>query len=76
MMAPLFGVYELRLGDAHLPSGELEAAFAKVGVDRGAIPVMQGEQLIAGAVSALHAVHAAFAKQETSPLNAAGDGAG
>ena len=51
MMAPLFGVYELRLGDAHLPSGELEAAFAKVGVDRGAIPVMQGEELIAGAVT-------------------------
>lgn len=61
-MSPLFGVYELRLADAHLPSSEIEAAFAKVGVDRTAIPVLQGEQLIAGAATALQAVHAAFAK--------------
>jgi hypothetical protein len=52
-MAPLFGIYELRVGDAHLPSSEIEAAFSKVGVDRSAIPVVQGQQLIAGAVTGL-----------------------
>jgi hypothetical protein len=76
-MSPLFGVYELRLADAHLPSSEVEAAFAKVGVDRNATTIMQGEQLISGAASALEAVHAAFAKQESSsqslPENAAGN---
>lgn len=56
-MSPLFGIYELRLGDAHLPSSEIEAAFAKVGVNRNAIRVLQGEQLIAGAVFALQAAH-------------------
>jgi hypothetical protein len=66
IMSPLFGVYELRLADAHLPSSEFEVAFAKVGVDRSAMLVMQGEQLIAGAASALQAVHATFAKQEKS----------
>lgn len=65
IMAPLFGVYELRLGDAHLPSSEIEAAFTKVGVDRNAIPLLQGQKLIAVAASSLRAAHAAFARQAT-----------
>jgi hypothetical protein len=61
-MSPLFGIYELRLGDAHLPSGEIEAAFAKVGVNRNAIRVLQGEQLIAATVTALQAAHDILSK--------------
>jgi hypothetical protein len=53
MMAPLFGIYELRLADAHLPSSEIDAAFVKVGVDRSAIRAVQGQQLIASTVTAL-----------------------
>ena len=66
MMAPLFGVYELRLGDAHLPSAEIEAAFIKVGVNRTALLVAQGQQLIAGAAAALMAIAHTFAQQRSS----------
>lgn len=63
IMAPLFGIYELRLGDAHLPSGEINAAFSKVGVDRTAIRVVQGQQLIGAAVAGLLSAHDALKKK-------------
>ncbi len=33
MMNPLFGIYELRLADAHLPGEDADSAFCLVGVD-------------------------------------------
>lgn len=33
LMGPLFGLYELRLGAAHLPGSEIQAAFGLVGID-------------------------------------------
>lgn len=66
IMAPLFGIYELRLGDAHLPSSEIDTAFSKSGVDRTANRVVQGQQLIAGAVAALRAAHDALKGKTTT----------
>ena len=60
-LTPLVGVYELRLGDAHLPSGEIEKAFVMVGIEPGAVLVEQGRQLLEGAVGALRAVQDALA---------------
>jgi len=57
LMTPLFGIYELRLADAHLPSSELEPSFAKVGLDRTAPGIFQGQQLIARVTSVLVAVY-------------------
>lgn len=56
LLGPLFGIYELRHADAHLPSGEIEKAVALVRVDRGAPFVIQGCQLLCACVSSLHAI--------------------
>ena len=52
-VGPLVGIYQLRLGDAHLP-GEREAeAFALANVDNGSLPLSQGLQLLDSAVESL-----------------------
>jgi hypothetical protein len=56
LMGPLFGIYELRLGDAHLPKSDQEAAFELAGVDRTLPLVHQGERLIASCVSSLFGI--------------------
>jgi hypothetical protein len=50
----LFGIYELRLGDAHLPSSELSDALSKARVDPAAPFVQQGAELIYAAAYSLH----------------------
>ena len=52
--SPLFGIYELRPGDAHLPSSEIDDALSKARVDQAAPFVEQGAQLIYGAAYSLH----------------------
>ena len=49
----LVGIYELRLADAHLPSGEIEEAFKLARTDREASPLNQGLQLLDTTVTAL-----------------------
>ena len=56
MVAPLFGIYELRLGDAHLPSTEIDDAMSKARVDQTEPFVEQGAQLIYSAAYSLHLV--------------------
>ncbi|WP_336490668.1 hypothetical protein [Methylobacterium nigriterrae] len=53
MLTPIVGAYELRLGDAHLPSGKLQDAFAMVDIDPEAIPIEQGRQLIQAVAASL-----------------------
>jgi hypothetical protein len=57
IVAPLFEIYELRLGDAHLPSTEIDRAMTKARIDRNAPFVEQGSQLIFGAAYTLHQVY-------------------
>lgn len=54
VMGPLFGIYELRKPDAHLPSQELSEAFSLVDVDQSAPYVIQGYQLICACVSCIY----------------------
>jgi hypothetical protein len=61
-LSPLFGVYELRLADAHLPSKNLNETFRKVNVDSGAHPIFQGVQLLDSFVSVIHSLAAAIDK--------------
>jgi len=42
----LIGIYELRLGDAQLPSTKTDEAFALVGVDRNAAPIELGRNVL------------------------------
>jgi hypothetical protein len=53
VMGPLFGVYELRGADAHLPSSELADAFALVHIDEKTPLLAQGFQMLHVTVSAL-----------------------
>ncbi len=50
---PLFGAYDLRLADAHLPASELADALNLVGVDQARPFVTQGYQLLSTCVSSL-----------------------
>jgi hypothetical protein len=53
MMSALVGVYELRHADAHLPSSEIDEAFALLKVDRSLPTVLQGYQLLHSCVSSI-----------------------
>jgi len=53
LLGPLFGIYDLRLGDAHLPSSDLKEALALVGVNDQLPSVTQGYQLLDSCVTAL-----------------------
>lgn len=53
LAAPLFGVYDLRLADAHLPSRELSTALANAGVNSNMPFVIQGHMMLHWFVSAV-----------------------
>jgi hypothetical protein len=54
IVSRLFGIYELRHGDAHLPSSELSDALSKAQVNPAAPFVQQGAELIYAAAYSLH----------------------
>lgn len=56
MMSPLFGIYELRHADAHLPSGELDEVMDVLKVDRSLPTIFQGYQLLYACVSSIFEV--------------------
>ncbi len=58
---PLFGIYELRLADAHLPRAELGPSLQKVGVDDAVPHVLQGRHLLDSCVTTLWALGQALA---------------
>jgi hypothetical protein len=49
-LAPLVGIYKLRLGDAHLPTRDIEEAFQLAGIDLNASPLQQAFRMIDAAV--------------------------
>jgi hypothetical protein len=57
IIEPLVGVYQLRLGDAHMPSAEIAGAFAVLGLDRNASSLQQGTQLLHATVSAIYRIN-------------------
>ncbi len=46
VLSPIVGVYELRTGDAHPTSSDIEEAFALARIDRSMSPLRQAEQMI------------------------------
>lgn len=59
LLTPLVGIYELRLGDAHLPSSTIDDAFNMIAIDRSIHAVGQGFQMLARTANALSAIGAA-----------------
>jgi len=64
-MTPLFGTYELRLADAHLPPTELEKAFEMVNAERKAPWINQGARLLGSVVGALNRIAISFSPRQT-----------
>jgi hypothetical protein len=62
-LAPLHGIYNLRLADAHVTSEDLDEAYALAHVDRTLPFVMQGRDLLIKCVSSLHAIADALNQQ-------------
>jgi len=56
MMSPLFGVYDLRLADAHLPSEDVEKALEHLRIDTKLPGVVQGCQLLSACVSCVYGI--------------------
>jgi hypothetical protein len=65
-MTPLFGTYELRLADAHLPTSELEKSFEMVNAKREAPWINQGAQLLDSVLGALSRITISFSPKEGS----------
>jgi len=55
-LSPFVGVYELRHGDAHLPSSDIENSFNLIEIDRSLPSVIQGYQMIFACVDNLHII--------------------
>lgn len=66
MMAPLFGIYDLRLADAHLGSSLADSGRARVGVDETMPAAMQGRALLAALVATLGEITAVLAQKGPS----------
>lgn len=62
LLTPIVGIYELRLGDAHLPSSTIDEAYEMIGIDRAAHAVDQGFQMLGRTADALSAIGAATAE--------------
>jgi hypothetical protein len=62
IMAPLFGIYDLRLADAHLGWGNVASGKLRAGIDATAPAAMQGRQLLDTFVATLRQIAAAIAE--------------
>ena len=56
LLTPLEGARQLRHGDAHLPSSDIEEAYEMVGINRDQPPVFQGYSLLQSCVSSLFSI--------------------
>ena len=68
-LGPLVGIYELRHGDAHLPSAEYANAMSLVGIDQEAPYVVQGYQLMHSFVSTLTTIWQMLQDWQASKYN-------
>lgn len=59
-MTPLFGAYDLRIAEAHLSSSDTEEYYERIGVNRTAPLIKQGEQLIQNIANAFGVIGSEF----------------
>jgi hypothetical protein len=72
LVAPLVGIYELRLADAHLPASDLAESLQLANVDPASPFVVQGYQLLHGCVSSLYSMARVLKPGSTSPPSDSG----
>ena len=56
ILSPIVGIYELRHGDAHLPSSDIENSFSLIQINRSLPYVTQGYQMIYACVDNLYVI--------------------
>ncbi len=56
IMGPLFGIYDLRTADAHLPSCEIEKSFSMLRIDRNSSNINQGFQMLESCAKSLNSI--------------------
>ena len=66
IMGPLVGIYDLRVGDAHLPAADQSEAYKLARIDESLPLVQQGYQLLDRAVSAIFQIIALIATDGTT----------
>ena len=54
--APLVGIYELRLADAHLPSSKIDGAFALLDLDRDEPTIFQAHKILHLCVTSIYTI--------------------
>ena len=54
--APLVGIYELRLADAHLPSSKIDDAFALLDLDRDEPTIFQAHKILHLCVTSIYRI--------------------
>lgn len=54
--APLVGIYELRLADAHLPSSKIDEAYELIGIDKKWPYIKQGHYMLHKCVTSIYAI--------------------
>lgn len=69
LMGPLAGLYDMRVGAAHLPSSEIEAAFALVGIDPATPLNVQALHLLTALAHCLEAILASIQADEPRTEN-------
>jgi hypothetical protein len=67
MLSSLVGVYELRHGDAHLPSNNMDGAFDLLAIDQQLPLVHQGCQLLDACVISINKIVQVFMRWDESP---------
>jgi hypothetical protein len=67
VMGPLVGAYELRHGDAHLPSSDIDESMELAKVDKSQPPVIQGFQLLHSCVSSVWTIIDVLREWEQEP---------
>lgn len=54
--AALYGIYDLRKADAHIPSSNIEEDYLRANIKRGKPPVWQGHDMLVAFVVTLHTI--------------------
>lgn len=70
LMSPLFGIYDLRIADAHLASSTLGPAYINAKIDVSAPPVVQGLQMLESFVATLEKIEEVLAKPAAPAVQA------
>ncbi len=70
LIAPLFGVYDLRLADAHLPNERASEVLRGFGIENGMPMVIQGLWLLDSCVGGIYKIVSNLSDEQSKPAGA------